>query len=161
MSSATRSKSSNTPSSTMSMDDVEGLVRRLLKPILKSIEKLPTAEHLDNKLTELHTNMVEKLNEQEGRIQKLEERIDVLEGKISFLENSITLQNCHVDDLEQYGRRQCLRLYGIQTAEKETADDVLVKVKEVVSELGVEIPNSAFDRAHRIGRVYEDDKGNK
>ena len=161
MSSATRSKSSNTPSSTMSMDDVEGLVRRLLKPILKSIEKLPTAEHLDNKFTELHTNMVEKLNEQEGRIQKLEERIDVLEGKISFLENSITLQNRHVDDLEQYGRRQCLRLYGIQTAEKETADDVLVKVKEVVSELGVEIPDSAFDRAHRIGRVYEDDKGNK
>ena len=70
----------------MSTDEVEGLVHRLLKSILKSIEKLPTVEHLDNKIKELHTNMTERLDEQEGRFQRLEERIDVMEGKISFLE---------------------------------------------------------------------------
>ena len=63
-----------------------------------------------------------------------------------------------MDDLEHYGRRQCLRLYGLHVAEKETADDVLVKMKGVVSKLGVEMPDSAYDRAHRIGRIYKDDK---
>ena len=117
MSSVTRSKSSTTPS-TMSTDEIEGLVRRLLKPIPKSIEKLTTSEHLDIKITELHTSMVERLDEQEGRIVKLEERIEAPEGKVLFLENALVLQNRHVDDLEQIWRRLCLRFMGFQWLRK-------------------------------------------
>ena len=94
-------------------------------------------------------------------LKKLEERIEALEGKVSFLENSLVLQNRHVHDLEQYGRRLSLRIYGLPVVQKETANDVLIKVKKVVSKLGVKIPDSGFDRAHRVGRIHEVDKGNK
>ena len=160
MSSATRSKSSSTHH-TMSSDKIEGLVRRLLKPILKSIEKLPNVEHLGSKITELHTNVTEKIEEQEQRLGKLEEKLEVLKGKVTFLENSLVLQNRHVDDLEQYGRRHRLRFYGFPVVEEETASYVLGTVEDVATKIGLEIPDSGFDRAHRIGRKYEEKKWKK
>ena len=74
MSSATCSKSSSTPP-TMSSDESQGLVCRLLKPILKSIEKIPPIEHLDSKSTELHARVIETIEEQEQRLGKLEEKL--------------------------------------------------------------------------------------
>ena len=61
-----------------------------------------------------------------------------------------------MDDLEQYGRRPCQGFYGFPVVEEETASDVLGKVKDVIAKMGLEIPDSGFDRAHRIGRIYED-----
>ena len=41
---------------------------------------------------------------------------------------------------------------GIPTKEKETADMVFGKVKNLIEESGVDISNSTIDRAHRIGK---------
>ena len=62
------------------------------------------------------------------------------------------------DDIEQYGRRLCLRIDGVETVENETADNVLDKVKAIVVESGAKIPDEFIDRAHRIGAPYEDRK---
>ena len=75
--------------------------------------------------------MIEKIEEQEQRLVKLEEKLDFLERKVVFLENSLVLQTRHVDDLEQCGRRHCLRFYGFPVVEEEIASDVLGKVKDL------------------------------
>ena len=103
----------------------------------------------------INASMIERIEEQEQRIGKLEEKHEILERKVAFLEISLVLQNRHVDDLEQYRRRLCLRFYGFPVVEKETASDVLSKVIDVETKLGLEIPDSGIDRAHRIGRIHE------
>ena len=157
MPSTTRSKSSTLSN----MDEIEGLVKRLLLPIQNSISKLATAEHIDSKISELQTHVEGKLKEQDDKIEKINEKIEKMEGYISFMENALDQQNRHIDDLEQYGRRLCLRYIGIPVVEDENADSVLEKVKEIVANRGVTLPDSAYDRAHRIGPVKKDDHGQK
>ena len=54
--------------------------------------------------------------------------------------------------MEQYGRRTSLRFSGIPSANNETADQVLVKVKELARELVPDLTDRDFDRAHRVGK---------
>ena len=48
-----------------------------------------------------------------------------------------------------------LHLNGIELpphGHKETADDCLAKVKSVIDEIGVDLPDSVIDQAHRVGK---------
>lgn len=146
------SKSCTTTTATK-IEEMEDIVKRLLEPIQKSISKLATAEYLDSKISELQNNIKIKFDEQNEKIQKIEARMDELEGTVTFLQNSLELQSRHIDDLEQYGRRLCLRFLGIPMADNETSNDVLQKVKDEIGKLGVVLPDAAYDRAHRIGTV--------
>ena len=68
-----------------------------------------------------------------------------LQKKCSDLELSI-------DNNEEYSRRTCLRITNIPCEEKETSEEVLKKVKNLINEeADVEIPEETIDRAHRVG----------
>ena len=56
--------------------------------------------------------------------------------------------------LEKFGRRLCLRVESDLSVENESLNDVLDKVKSLITESGSEIPDVAIDRAHWIGRGY-------
>ena len=56
------------------------------------------------------------------------------------------------DDLEQYGRRLCLRILDVDGDDSETSDDVFDKYKELFNNLELDIPEVRIDRAHRIGK---------
>ena len=64
------------------------------------------------------------------------------------------------EELEQYGRRLCLRIDGVPSTDKETSDEVLEKVKSLALESGCDIPDAVIDRAHRVGKEYRDKKSN-
>ena len=53
-----------------------------------------------------------------------------------------------------------LRIEGVPSAEKETSEEVLEKVKCLVLESGCDIPDVVIDRAHRIGKGYTHKKSN-
>ena len=116
--------------------------------------------------------------EQAQTIEKLEARTVILEKYIKQIEknakevkhlsedkfqnDAVTDQlEKRVDDMEQYQRRLCLRINGIPCANDESAEDCLQKVKSLVkNDLKVDVPDLAFDRAHRIGKVsQEKEKG--
>ena len=108
-------------------------------------------------MTELLTNLASKEDVQELKdiINKQKEKIDLLESRVTNLENQVACLNLEMEENEQYSRRLCLRIEGISTPQNEkaeTADDVLQAVKKVISECGVNIPDEAIDRAHRIGK---------
>ena len=48
----------------------------------------------------------------------------------------------------------CLRLYNVQQTEDETADDCLLKIKEIIRGACLDIPDPVIDRAHRVGTAY-------
>ncbi|KAJ4427147.1 hypothetical protein ANN_24763 [Periplaneta americana] len=54
-----------------------------------------------------------------------------------------------VDELEQYQRRQCLRIIGVEEQEAEDTDKL---VMEVGKRIGVDVNVMDIDRSHRIGR---------
>ena len=75
--------------SKLSMEDMEGLVNRLLRPIHNAIKKLPTINRLEKKINNLEQQLLARIEEQDTKISTLEDRIESLEGKLVFLENSV------------------------------------------------------------------------
>ena len=65
-------------------------------------------------------------------------------------QNEILLQRC--EENEQYGRRSSVRITGISSQKKESAEDVRNPVKSVIEESACDIPDTALDRAHRIDK---------
>ena len=60
------------------------------------------------------------------------------------------------EELEQYGRRLCLRIDDVPTKTNESSDDVLDSVKSLFKEAKVDIPELVIDRVHRFGSRYLD-----
>ena len=54
-----------------------------------------------------------------------------------------------------------LRIDRFPVAEKESSDTVLGTVKNMFEVAGTEVPDTAIDRAHRIGKGYADPKTKK
>ena len=73
----------------------------------------------------------------------------------------------HDDNIEQYGRRLCLRVNDVPLTKDETSKEVEDKLKEEFITMGLNLPENAIDRAHQIGRKYqvqaqqESDDGNE
>ena len=65
------------------------------------------------------------------------------------------------EGLEKYGRKQNLRFEGVPIKKNETSDKVLTKVMGLCKEVGVNIPDTVIDRAHRIGVAYVYNKSKK
>ena len=62
------------------------------------------------------------------------------------------------EELEQHGRRSCVRINGVPTVDNETSDDVLDKVKSLSKKTSCDIPDVVIDRSHRIGKGYNNKK---
>ena len=60
------------------------------------------------------------------------------------------------EELEQNGRRLCLRIDGVHTVKDESSNDVLEFTKSLFKEAKVSAPGTELDRAHRIGSSYPD-----
>ena len=57
-----------------------------------------------------------------------------------------------VDDQEQYNRRLCLQIDGIEMEDDESGDKCLKKVESVLKEVKVSVPDNVIDIARRIGQ---------
>lgn len=70
-----------------------------------------------------------------GELEKRDDEIDQLRDK--------------VDDLEQYSRRNCIRINNVPELDGEDTDSV---IKAVGKAVGVELTDAMLDRSHRVGR---------
>lgn len=137
---------------------------------------------LDEKMSDLATK--ECINELKKTIVEQNEKIQILEAKIVLLENyasrieklersaeesdsyqsKIEDLELRCDEQEQYQRRLCLRFNDVEYNEEvgESGAQCLEKVKKMIKdELKLDIPDMAFDRAHRIGQTKEDPQSHK
>ena len=96
---------------------------------------------------QIKTEVTGAINNEIKKREKLELGVAVLQQHAKkYLKRMSNLE------LEQYGRRLCLRIEGVPSVEKKTSeDDVFGKVKSTISESGRDIPNVIIDRAHRNG----------
>ena len=71
-------------------------------------------------------------------------------------QKQMSVLECKNEELEQYGRRCCIGIECVPSVENESLDDVLGKVKSLITESRCETPDVVIDRAHQIGRAYKD-----
>ena len=70
-------------------------------------------------------------------------RKTVNQARSDFLERK-------TDDLEQYDRRLCIRIDGVEVNEDEIAEECTGKILNMLQKSDVEISDKDIDRAHRI-----------
>ena len=71
-------------------------------------------------------------------------------------QKQMSVLECKNEELEQYGRRCCIRIECVASVENESLDDVLGKVKSLITESRCEIQDVVIDGTHQIGRGYKD-----
>ena len=95
------------------------------------------------------------------RIEKCESDVHELAGRVTALEssskenddlvNGITNLEKEVNDIEQYSRRNSLRVSGIPEKLNESTDELVKKLAE--DKLNVRIADQDIDRSHRVGKI--------
>ena len=95
-----------------------------------------------------------KLIELSNEIHLRDSKIEVLESKVAVLQNTVDLLVNKCDNNEQYSRRCSLRINNVPLpdSDNESADDVFEKVKGLIEECELDIPDNVIDRAHRVGK---------
>lgn len=83
---------------------------------------------------------------------ELKEEVALLRQTIEKQEHEITQLKDQVDHLEQYGRRNIVRVGPIPEAPGENTDAL---VTTLAKSIGVELTPDAIDRSHRVGKRSE------
>ncbi len=91
--------------------------------------------------------VTESIKDLASEIEVLKLKLQEKDDRISQLEKAVETK---VDELEQYGRRNNLRIYGVQETKGEDTDDVVLNVAE---KMGVVLDATDIDRSHRIGKT--------
>ena len=115
----------------------------------------------NNVLNDLRKEIIKQIqSEIKSHRKHLESENQMTKYLVSELRRlNISNQN-NQEELEQYGRRLCLRIEGVPTKTIESSDDVLDSVKSLFKETKVDIPESVIDRTHRTGSRYLDASSN-
>ena len=90
-----------------------------------------------------------KISEKNDNIYKLKSRVAIQEETINNL-----LTEC--DDNEQYSRRSCLRIYGMESNSNEKNEDVIEKIREFYNESELPCNEDVIDHTHGVGKEYTD-----
>ena len=86
---------------------------------------------------------------------KKDEKITQLEKTIENLVEKQKSLSSEIDDLEQYSRRNCLVLHGVNESNDENTNEIIIKTFS--EELGVEIKEDDLDKSHRLGKPKRKD----
>ena len=91
-----------------------------------------------------------RLNEKDAKIQTLTDQVSSLEDQVTDLNKEITSLKNSQDDLEQYGRRNSLRIWMSDPENQgENTDELVLKYAEKAS---VTLTAGEICRSHRVGR---------
>ena len=142
----TRSKVSNMEAFTTLIDTKLTELRQTLLLEFKAA----LDAHVEEKKVELTAFVNLKMVEDVPSSNELKESIKEIQKHVSQLRaDNLFLKN-RVDDLQQYIRRQNVRIFGVPVKHQERSKDVEELVKKLITDSG--ISEFSLDRAHRIGK---------
>ena len=133
------------------------------KAIPNDTKELDIVSITEEKFNKLKVDLLSEIKDLihlkvEKAMKKQKENLDsALHG---LQKRVIKLEHDH-DDLEQHGRRLCVRLEDIPVEKDESADKVFSKAENILKEACPKLSDDCFNRADRIGRDYKCQKTNK
>ena len=117
----------------------------------KLIEPLATNEYMNDLFEKFKNDVLVKL---ETRINEQDKQIERLESQLALRQNTIDRLIVNCDDNEQYSRRSCLRIKGVEIKNGGKNDNVMELLEKCYSDIGLQFKPQEIDRAHRIGKTY-------
>ena len=119
---------------------LESKLNKKLAPIKKSVEEaLQSVQFISSKYDEIKVHL--KLIDGEGKTFKT---------ALASLQDSIDSVAKAQNDLEQYGRRECIEIRGIPVAQDSTNEDTNAIVKNVGKLMGIDIEDEDISISHRL-----------
>ena len=91
-------------------------------------------------------------------IRDLKSTVESLKQVIEAKDSEIMKLQDRVDELEQYGRRNSIRVTSVPETEGECTDDVMVKLCKAA---GVDVSPEMIDRSHRVGKKEDGTPGSR
>ena len=76
--------------------------------------------------------LAEVLKEEFRKRKELKSTVSLLQEKVHHYQNQVNKLKCENKELQQYGRRFCVRVDGIPLDENETSGEVLDKVMSLM-----------------------------
>lgn len=92
------------------------------------------------------------INEMNNKFDSLMNKFNELEIKVKNNVEKICENGGKIERLEQYTRRNNLRIFGIKESNNENTDALVLKI---ISDLNVPVQLSDIERSHRIGKVSD------
>ena len=121
------------------------------------MKPLVTNDKLEQLLKSLQDGLMKKI---EDKFNEQNTRIEELESKLAIKQNIVGNLEINCDDNEQYSRRSCLRVHGLDFSSDED-EGVMKKVEKCCSDMGIEFNQNEIDHVHYIGKPYMDKTKNK
>ena len=90
--------------------------------------------------------------------------VQTVQDEQNKMRESLSSVKSELENLQQYGRRQNLRIYGIPVEECDTPPTLAAKVLPVLNDVcenSTDIGRLNYDRFHRVGKVKVDENGVK
>lgn len=97
----------------------------------------------------VNKEICKKVDEINVKMQSLETRLKTLEEENSVLRTENNVLKSDNEKMEQYSRRNNIRIFGIEEKNGETVEDVIMDL--FITKMGVEINKENIDRCHRVG----------
>lgn len=166
-----KSPSSRQVSKRQNISTEDMSVQDTLQSIQKTLATLATRSDIQSVRDEVKGELDKVRDELEKFAEKIEDRYEQIESRIfdveqvveavekenrvlkkenESLRESLKKTQSELNDLEQYGRRWNLRVFGVPEQQQE---DVLKKVMDVSGQVGVDITPNDVEACHRVGAV--------
>ena len=111
---------------------------------------------IENVIERKLAKISDELEKQEVKIFDLESQLEEQKAEMAAVKKASTESNRQVEQLklqlndqEQYSRRNCIRVFGIQ---EEPNEDCTSKVITLAKNIGVTLLPTDIDRSHRVGK---------
>ena len=125
--------------------EIKNLFNKLNEKIEYQDRKIAALEKDSSDYEDWITSLENSVNEMYDEVSKLLDKNAVLSSSLDFLKQKS-------DSQEQYSRRACLRISGIEKSESESASDCVKKVVDIFTNTNVNLSAEDIDRAHRVGK---------
>lgn len=89
-------------------------------------------------------DLQQKLKKKDTEISKLNMTIENMSREVQSANNSI-------NNLEQYSRRSCIRIFGVEENPGEDTDAIVAEI--IRDQVGVSLESRDIDRSHRTGKM--------
>lgn len=142
--------------STRSKNNLKAAIKSVSSDLLKSDittdSTVLNTESFINKIVDAVSEQIQLVICEQ--LSKLSSEVNSLQQLLLAKDNKIDELAAEVDRLEQYSRRNCLRVFGVVEDARESTDTTALQLFE--EKLGITLDQSAIDRSHRLGKQLKD-----
>ncbi|XP_014670273.1 PREDICTED: uncharacterized protein LOC106811234 [Priapulus caudatus] len=125
-------------------DEIKKFVGNQLKDIKKELQEIKSSQEF---LAAKYEELVEELDRNNKKTKALEDRNSVLEASNIAQEERIINLEKSLDNLEQYGRRDCVEITNIPWSDQENPSTI---VKKIATNMGLQMTDGDISTAHRL-----------